>query len=135
MSETRSEPGPEEPGRPDPLPFGALPAASRRRRSLWLLVVPAVLYGAAPVVANSIEPRILGVPFLLAWIIMASVVSPLVIWAAARLDPAYRADALEPIPADDVPEDSAPEDSAPEDAASEDAAAGGGRGPATGGAA
>ncbi|OEU94535.1 hypothetical protein DB35_00850 [Streptomyces abyssalis] len=70
---------------------------------MWLLVVPGVLYCAAPVVANSIEPRILGVPFLLAWIIMATVVSPVIIWVAARLDPAYRADAIEPIPADDVP--------------------------------
>lgn len=103
MSDSLSDAGQEGPGRPGPLPSAALPAANRRRRSLWLLLVPGVLYCAAPLVANSIEPRILGVPFLLAWIIMASVVSPLVIWAAARLDPAYRTDALEPIPADDAP--------------------------------
>ena len=63
--------------------------------------MPAVLYCSAPLVADSIEPSILGVPFLLAWIIAATVISPLVIWAAARLDPAYRTNALEPIPVDD----------------------------------
>lgn len=87
--------------RPEALPFPELPA-HRPRRSLWLLLVPAVLYGLAPVVANSIEPRILGVPFLLAWIIAATVLSPLVIWLAARLDPAYRADAVEPLPVDNA---------------------------------
>jgi hypothetical protein len=103
MSDSLSDAGQEGSGRPEPLRPAALPAGNRSRRSLWLLLVPGVLYCAAPLVANSIEPRILGVPFLLAWIIMASVVSPLVIWAAARLDPAYRTDALEPIPADDSP--------------------------------
>ncbi|QPP10159.1 DUF3311 domain-containing protein [Streptomyces bathyalis] len=103
MSDSLSDAEQVGAGRPARLPFRALPAANRRRRSLWLLLVPGVLYCAAPVVANSIEPRILGVPFLLAWIIMASVVSPPIIWVAARLDPAYRSDALEPIPADDVP--------------------------------
>ncbi|MBW5426166.1 DUF3311 domain-containing protein, partial [Streptomyces sp. BG9H] len=68
---------------------------------LWLLLVPLVLYGAAPLVANRVEPRVLGVPFLLAWVIAATIVSPLVIWLAARLDPAYRLNAAEPIPADD----------------------------------
>jgi len=90
--------GPRESG---PLPIGTLPTVRPRRHSLWLLLVPAVLYCLAPVVADRIEPRVLGVPFLLAWIIAATVVSPLVIWAAARLDPAYRLGALEPIPVDD----------------------------------
>ncbi|MEU6003002.1 DUF3311 domain-containing protein [Streptomyces sp. NPDC047197] len=75
------------------------------RPSLWLLLVPVLLYGSAPLVANRIEPRILGVPFLLAWVIAATVISPLVIWLAARLDPAYRTGAVEPIPADDLPGD------------------------------
>lgn len=102
MSDNPSQPGREGPQEPGPLPSGTLPPGGRHsRRSLWLLLVPAVLYCAAPLVANSIEPRILGVPFLLAWIIAATIVSPLVIWAAARLDPAYRSDAPEPIPADE----------------------------------
>ncbi|MEV6755244.1 DUF3311 domain-containing protein [Streptomyces sp. NPDC051214] len=72
------------------------------RPSLWLLLVPVLLYGSAPFVANRIEPRVLGVPFLLAWVIAATVISPLVIWLAARLDPAYRTNAVEPLPADDL---------------------------------
>ncbi|MGW6025805.1 DUF3311 domain-containing protein [Streptomyces sp. NPDC055099] len=72
------------------------------RPSLWLLLVPVLLYGSAPFVANRIEPRVLGVPFLLAWVIAATVISPLVIWLAARLDPAYRMNAVEPLPADDL---------------------------------
>jgi drug/metabolite transporter (DMT)-like permease len=70
------------------------------RKALWLLLLPAVLYCAAPVVADRIEPRVFGVPFLLAWVVMATVLSPLIIWAAARRDPLYRSGASEPIPAD-----------------------------------
>ncbi|GGV56561.1 hypothetical protein GCM10010277_57980 [Streptomyces longisporoflavus] len=95
-----------EQGPPDPVasPLDGLPALDGvARPSLWLLLVPVLLYGAAPFVANRVEPRILGVPFLLAWVIAATVISPLVIWLAARLDPAYRANAVEPIPADDLP--------------------------------
>ncbi|OON71804.1 hypothetical protein B1H18_32435 [Streptomyces tsukubensis] len=73
-----------------------------RRPALWLLLVPVVLYGLAPFVANSVEPRVLGVPFLLAWVIGATLVSPLVIWLVARLDPAYRAGAAEPLAVDDA---------------------------------
>lgn len=95
-----------EQGPPDPAasPLDGLPTLRGvARPSLWLLLVPVLLYGAAPFVANRIEPRILGIPFLLAWVIAATVISPLVIWLAARLDPAYRANAVEPIPADDLP--------------------------------
>ncbi|MEU5580833.1 DUF3311 domain-containing protein [Streptomyces huasconensis] len=93
---------PEPPPPPDPL--DGLPSLRGvARPSLWLLLVPLVLYGAAPLVANRIEPRVLGVPFLLAWMIAATVVSPLVIWLVARLDPAYRLNAVEPIPSDDGP--------------------------------
>jgi hypothetical protein len=69
-----------------------------RRPILWLLLVPAVLYCAAPLVANRIEPRVLGVPFLLAWIVAVTVISPVIVWIVARNDPAYRSDAPEPLP-------------------------------------
>lgn len=94
-------PAPQDPLTP-PDPLDGLPTLRGvARPSLWLLLVPVVLYGAAPLVANRIEPRVLGVPFLLAWVIAATIVSPLVIWLVARLDPAYRLNAVEPIPADD----------------------------------
>ncbi|HZE32445.1 MAG TPA: DUF3311 domain-containing protein [Actinoallomurus sp.] len=79
------------------------PEVRARRPVLWLLLVPAVLYCAAPLVANRIEPRVLGVPFLLAWIIAVTVISPIIILIVARNDPAYRVDAAEPLPADDRP--------------------------------
>lgn len=94
-----------EQGPPDPAssPLDGLPTVRGvARPSLWLLLVPVVLYGLAPLVANRIEPRVLGIPFLLAWVIAATVISPLVIWLAARLDPAYRTNAVEPLPADDL---------------------------------
>ncbi|MFG2503063.1 DUF3311 domain-containing protein [Streptomyces sp. NPDC048441] len=94
--------GEQDPPDPAASPLDGLPTLRGvARPSLWLLLVPVLLYGLAPLVANRIEPRILGVPFLLAWVIAATVISPLVIWLAARLDPAYRTNAVEPIPADD----------------------------------
>jgi hypothetical protein len=53
-------------------------------------------------VANRIEPRILGIPFLIAYVLAVTIVSPIVIWAVAHRDPLYRADAPEPVPADEV---------------------------------
>ncbi|MCW2943864.1 MAG: hypothetical protein JWR24_581 [Actinoallomurus sp.] len=91
---------PDEAGRVTPPPFDEFPEVRSRRPVLWLLLVPAVLYCAAPLVANRIEPRVLGVPFLLMWIIVTTVISPIVIWIVSRYDPAYRTDAIEPIPAD-----------------------------------
>lgn len=106
--EGRGDRSPEATGPTASDPLSDFPSVRARRPALWLLSVPAVLYCLAPFVANSIEPRILGVPFLLAWVLAATVLSPLVIWLAARLDPAYRIDAVEPIPADDVPADDVP---------------------------
>jgi hypothetical protein len=102
MSHIPERGGREGPQTKGPLSPDVLPAVRQSRHALWLLLVPAVLYCLAPLVANRIEPRVLGLPFLLVWIIAATVVSPLVIWGVARLDPIYRAGASEPIPADDV---------------------------------
>jgi len=94
---------PEAPGTPgtpgEHGEAGAAPARTRRP-ALWLLLLPAAFFCAAPLVANRIEPRVLGVPFLLAWTVAATLLSPLVIWAVGRLDPLYRTGAAEPIPAD-----------------------------------
>jgi Protein of unknown function (DUF3311) len=73
-----------------------------RRPALWLLWLPAVLYCLAPVVANRIEPRIAGVPFLIAYVIAVTVLTPIIIAAVARLDPRYRANADEPVPVDEA---------------------------------
>lgn len=89
-------------GAPAEDPLDGLPRVRAPRHVLWLLLVPAVLYCAAPIVANRIEPRVLGVPFLLVWIIGATVLSPVVIWIVSRFDPAYRAGAVEPVPVDDA---------------------------------
>lgn len=103
MPPTAEDSGEQDPPDPAATPFDGLPTVRGvARPSLWLLLVPVLLYGLAPLVANRIEPRILGVPFLLAWVIAATVISPLVIWLAARLDPAYRTGAVEPLPADDL---------------------------------
>lgn len=105
MSPTPDDTGSQGSSEPAELPFDELPTVRGTvRPSLWLLLVPVLLYGSAPLVANSIEPRIFGVPFLLAWIIAATVISPIVIWIVARLDPAYRTGAVEPLPVDDLPD-------------------------------
>ncbi|MEU7317300.1 DUF3311 domain-containing protein [Streptomyces sp. NPDC007083] len=82
-------------------PLAGLPRTGARRPALWLLLTPAVLYCAAPLVANRIEPRVAGLPFLLFWIVAATVLSPLVIWVVSRLDPAFAKGAAEPLPVDD----------------------------------
>jgi len=81
------------------------PPPTTRRPALWLLLVPVVLYCLAPIVANRIEPRILGLPFLIFWVIAVTIVSPIVIWLVSRLDPVFRSGATEPVPADDRPDE------------------------------
>lgn len=61
----------------------------RPYRLLALGPVLAIL--GAPWIANRIEPRILGLPFLLAWIVGAVIATSLVMWIVSRLDD--RADA------------------------------------------
>jgi hypothetical protein len=88
-----------------PAPPDEAPVAARAHRpALWLLLVPALLYVLAPLVANRVEPRVLGLPFLWAWVIGATILSPLVIWLTARLDPVYRANAPEPLAGDTTAE-------------------------------
>ncbi|MEC3958323.1 DUF3311 domain-containing protein [Nocardia sp. CDC153] len=79
-----------------------VPATLRQRGpALLLLILPGVLYCIAPFVANRVEPRILGVPFLVAYLIAVTIVTGPLIWLVARLDPAYRSGAPEFVPADD----------------------------------
>ncbi|GAB0102537.1 hypothetical protein JMUB6875_15050 [Nocardia sp. JMUB6875] len=75
----------------------------RRGPALLLLAIPGILFCLAPFVANRIEPRILGIPFLIAYLIAATVLTGPLIWLAAHFDPAYRSGAVEFVPADDSP--------------------------------
>ncbi|ARX83750.1 MULTISPECIES: DUF3311 domain-containing protein [Streptomyces] len=57
----------------------------RRPHLLWLLV-PFVLYvGALPFV-NRVRPLVLGLPFLFAWLLVATLVTQVAVWLAYRGD-------------------------------------------------
>lgn len=72
----------------------------RRRYSLVLLIVPVILYVLTPVVANSVEPRIAGLPFILAYTIAVTILTWFFVWMTARGDRYYRHDLPEHIPSD-----------------------------------
>lgn len=58
---------------------------ARRSALLWLLV-PYVLYlGALPLV-NRVHPTLLGLPFLLLWMVVATLLTPVAVWLAWRGD-------------------------------------------------
>ncbi|WP_209369962.1 DUF3311 domain-containing protein [Brevibacterium renqingii] len=81
----------------DPAPPSSPP---RRRFSLLLLIVPVVLYVLTPVVANSVEPRLFGLPFVITYTIIVTILTWFFVWMAARGDRFYRRNAPEHIPAD-----------------------------------
>lgn len=59
--------------------------ATFRRHHLLVLVPLAALLGA-PYIANRLEPRILGMPFLLGWIVVWVLLTSLVLAIVLRLD-------------------------------------------------
>ncbi|GAA2891193.1 hypothetical protein GCM10010472_57020 [Pseudonocardia halophobica] len=61
------------------------------RRSLWWLLGPPVLFCVAVVPANRVEPWVLGMPFLVFWLLLATLLSPVCVWLAARGDPVWKA--------------------------------------------
>ncbi|WP_030563255.1 DUF3311 domain-containing protein [Streptomyces aureocirculatus] len=62
----------------------------RRPHLLWLLV-PFLLYvGALPFV-NRVRPLILGLPLLFAWLLLATLLTPVAVWLAYRGDKRKRA--------------------------------------------
>ncbi|WP_460727846.1 hypothetical protein [Nocardia heshunensis] len=77
------------------------PSLRQRGPALLLLALPGLLYCLAPVVANRTEPRILGIPFLVGYLIVVTILVGPLIWLVARLDPAYRSGTAEFVPADD----------------------------------
>lgn len=62
------------------------------RGSLWWLIGPVVLYVLALPLYNRIEPMILGLPFFMAWTLLATVLTPVCVWLAARRDPLWKTD-------------------------------------------
>lgn len=72
----------------------------RRRFSLLLLIIPVALYVLTPVVANSVEPRIAGLPFMVAYTIAVTILTWFFVWMAARGDRYYREDRVEFVPSD-----------------------------------
>ena len=60
-----------------------------RRRSLWLLLVPFVVFLVALPFVNHIHPLIFGVPFFTIWMLVGVVCTPVAVWLAARYDPLY----------------------------------------------
>lgn len=72
------------------------------RHGAWLLPIPAILYCLTPVIANRIHPMIAGMPFIIAYAVAVTILTWAIIWLVARLDPVYRSQQSEPVPADRV---------------------------------
>jgi hypothetical protein len=51
-----------------------------------LVLVPMLAILGAPWMANRIEPRVFGLPFLLAWIVAGVLLTSLVMWIIHTLD-------------------------------------------------
>ncbi|KEI43140.1 DUF3311 domain-containing protein [Saccharopolyspora rectivirgula] len=64
----------------------------KNRKSLWWLLGPVVLYICALPLYNRIEPIVLGLPFFMFWMLLATLLTPGFIWLAARKDPVWLAD-------------------------------------------
>jgi hypothetical protein len=58
-----------------------------RLRQIVLAAVPAIALTIATPLANHLEPRILGLPFLLAYIVMWICLTPAFLYAVYRLEP------------------------------------------------
>jgi len=52
----------------------------------WLALIPAIALVGAPWFANRLEPRILGMPFLLAWIVAWIVITSAVMALIGAVD-------------------------------------------------
>ncbi|WP_225730757.1 MULTISPECIES: DUF3311 domain-containing protein [unclassified Nocardia] len=87
------------------IPTGGSFPLRRRGAAMWLLLLPGLLYCLAPLVANRIEPRVFGIPFLIAYLIAVTALTGPIVAVAARFDPAYRSGAPEYVPADADPEE------------------------------
>ncbi len=59
----------------------------RRIASVLVAFVPFVALSVAIPLVNRSEPHILGLPFLLAWIVVWMLLTPVFLWWAYRLEP------------------------------------------------
>ncbi|MCX4550909.1 DUF3311 domain-containing protein [Streptomyces sp. NBC_01387] len=57
----------------------------RRPQLLWLLTPFVLFLGALPFV-NRVHPVFLGLPFLVVWLVGATVVTPFAVWLTHRAD-------------------------------------------------
>jgi len=61
------------------------------RGSLWWLLGPPVVYLVMLPLVNRVEPVVLGLPFMMFWMLVATLLSPLFVWLAAKGDPVWAA--------------------------------------------
>lgn len=58
----------------------------QRRLRYLLAAIPFCAVSVAVPFVNRVEPRILGLPFLLAWIAFWVLVTPIFVWAIGRIE-------------------------------------------------
>ncbi|WP_346269485.1 DUF3311 domain-containing protein [Pseudonocardia sp.] len=61
------------------------------RRSLWWLLGPPVMFCGLLPLANRVDPVVLGMPFLMFWLLLATLLSPVFVRLAAKGDPVWAA--------------------------------------------
>ncbi|MBC9717093.1 DUF3311 domain-containing protein [Streptomyces sp. TRM66268-LWL] len=54
------------------------------------MLVPFLLYAGALPFVNRVEPTVLGLPFFFAWLIAATLLTPVAAWMTWRGDRKYR---------------------------------------------
>ncbi len=57
-----------------------------RRTGFILAAIPFMALSIAVPFVNRVEPRILGMPFLLAWLAFWVVVTPFFVWSIGRIE-------------------------------------------------
>lgn len=57
-----------------------------RRTGFILAAIPLMALSIAVPFVNRVEPRILGMPFLLAWLAFWVVVTPFFVWSIGRIE-------------------------------------------------
>ncbi|MGW1379235.1 DUF3311 domain-containing protein [Streptomyces sp. NPDC002446] len=62
------------------------PVRSRLRPALLWLLLPYVLFLAVLPLVNRVRPTVFGLPFLVFWMLVATLATPLSVWLARRAD-------------------------------------------------